>query len=157
MLIPKYVDIYKMRVICLEVWVYSRWYNDGVNCRICINQSAEQERQIKSMQLEREAMQRQFETASTDRENAIQENRKLQDDLAAATCEVRNMQRELESSHAECYDLKRQLQTYVSEVRRVEEQLNRKVAKSGKYSTKRIFANNPWTLSNIAERFFQIF
>ncbi|XP_011329038.2 centrosomal protein of 135 kDa isoform X2 [Ooceraea biroi] len=93
---------------------------------ICVDQSAEQERQMKTLQLEREAMQRQFETASVDRENAIQENRKLQDDLAAMTCEVRNMQRELETSHAECYDLKRQLQTYVSEVRRAEELLNRK-------------------------------
>ncbi|EZA60378.1 hypothetical protein X777_13467 [Ooceraea biroi] len=82
---------------------------------------------MKTLQLEREAMQRQFETASVDRENAIQENRKLQDDLAAMTCEVRNMQRELETSHAECYDLKRQLQTYVSEVRRAEELLNRKI------------------------------
>ncbi|XP_071644762.1 uncharacterized protein [Temnothorax longispinosus] len=93
---------------------------------ICIDQSAEQERQLRSLQLEMETLQRQFEAASVDRENAIQENRKLQDDLAAATCEVRNMQRELETSRAECYDLKRQLQTYVSEVRRAEELLNRK-------------------------------
>ncbi|XP_071559651.1 uncharacterized protein [Temnothorax nylanderi] len=93
---------------------------------ICVDQSAEQERQLRSLQLEMETLQRQFEAASVDRENAIQENRKLQDDLAAATCEVRNMQRELETSRAECYDLKRQLQTYVSEVRRAEELLNRK-------------------------------
>ncbi|XP_025989831.1 centrosomal protein of 135 kDa isoform X2 [Solenopsis invicta] len=93
---------------------------------ICIDQSVEQERQLRSLRLEMETMQRQFEAASVDRENAIQENRKLQDDLAAVTCEVRNMQHELEASHAECYDLKRQLQTYVSEVRRVEELLNRK-------------------------------
>lgn len=100
---------------------------DGINCRICIDQSAEQERQLRSLQLEMETVQRQFEAASVDRENAIQENRKLQDDLAAVTCEVRNMQRELETSHAECFDLKKQLQTYVSEVRRAEELLNRKV------------------------------
>ncbi|XP_036150015.1 centrosomal protein of 135 kDa isoform X2 [Monomorium pharaonis] len=93
---------------------------------MCIDQSAEQERQLRSMQLEMETVRRQFEAASVDRENAIQENRKVQDDLAAATCEVRNMQRELEISRAECYDLKRQLQTYVSEVRRAEELLNRK-------------------------------
>ncbi|XP_011883028.1 PREDICTED: centrosomal protein of 135 kDa [Vollenhovia emeryi] len=93
---------------------------------ICVDQSAEQERQLRSLQLEMETMQRQFEAATVDRENAIQENRKLQDDLAAVTCEVRNMQRELETSRAECYDLKRQLQTYVSEVRRAEELLNRK-------------------------------
>ncbi|KAL0118049.1 hypothetical protein PUN28_009021 [Cardiocondyla obscurior] len=93
---------------------------------ICVDQSAEQERQRRSLQLEMEAIQRQFETASVDRENAIQENRKLQDDLAAVTCEVRNMQHELETSRAECYDLKKQLQTYVSEVRRAEELLNRK-------------------------------
>jgi len=100
---------------------------DGINCRLCIDQSAEQERQLRSLQLEMETVQRQFEAASVDRENAIQENRKLQDDLAAVTCEVRNMQRELETSHAECFDLKKQLQTYVSEVRRAEELLNRKV------------------------------
>ncbi|XP_011137532.1 centrosomal protein of 135 kDa isoform X2 [Harpegnathos saltator] len=93
---------------------------------ICVDQSAEQERQLRSLQLEMETIQRQFDAASIDRENAIQENRKLQDDLAAATCEVRNMQRELEASRAEAYDLKRQLQTYVSEVRRAEELLNRK-------------------------------
>ncbi|XP_014476061.1 PREDICTED: centrosomal protein of 135 kDa isoform X3 [Dinoponera quadriceps] len=93
---------------------------------ICVDQSAEQERQLRSLQLEMETIQRQFEAASMDRENAIQENRKLQDDLAAVTCEVRNMQRELEASRAEAYDLKRQLQTYVSEVRRAEELLNRK-------------------------------
>lgn len=98
-----------------------------INCRICVDQSAEQERQFRSLQLEMQTLQRQFEAASADRENAIQENRKLQDDLAAVTCEVRNMQRELETSRAECYDLKRQLQTYVSEVRRAEELLNRKV------------------------------
>lgn len=94
---------------------------------MCVDQSAEQERKLRSLQLEMETLQRQFEAATADRENAIQENRKLQDDLAAVTCEVRNMQRELETSRAECYDLKRQLQTYVSEVRRAEELLNRKV------------------------------
>ncbi|XP_029664442.1 centrosomal protein of 135 kDa-like isoform X1 [Formica exsecta] len=93
---------------------------------ICIDQSAERERQLRSLQLEIETVQRQFKAASMDRENAIQENRKLQDDLAAMTCEVQNLQRELETSRAECYDLKRQLQTYVSEVRRAEELLNRK-------------------------------
>ncbi|XP_011695097.1 PREDICTED: centrosomal protein of 135 kDa isoform X1 [Wasmannia auropunctata] len=93
---------------------------------ICVDQSAERERHLRSLQLEMETVQRQFEAASVDRENAIQENRKLQDDLAAVTCETRNMQRELETSRAECYDLKRQLQTYVSEVRRAEELLNRK-------------------------------
>ncbi|XP_020277537.1 centrosomal protein of 135 kDa-like isoform X2 [Pseudomyrmex gracilis] len=93
---------------------------------ICIDQSAEQERQLRSLRLEMETLQRQLESASADRENAIHENRKLQDDLAAVSCEVRNMQHELEASNAECHDLKRQLQTYVSEVRRAEELLNRK-------------------------------
>lgn len=98
--------------------------------RICIDQSAEQERQLRSLRLEMETLQRQLESASADRENAIHENRKLQDDLAAVSCEVRNMQHELEASHAECHDLKRQLQTYVSEVRRAEELLNRKVGRN---------------------------
>ncbi|XP_050457151.1 centrosomal protein of 135 kDa isoform X2 [Cataglyphis hispanica] len=93
---------------------------------ICIDQSAERERQLRSLQLELETVQRQLKAASMDRENAIEENRKLQDDLAAMTCEVQNLQRELETSRAECYDLKRQLQTYVSEVRRAEDLLNRK-------------------------------
>ncbi|KAG7197911.1 hypothetical protein KM043_016151 [Ampulex compressa] len=94
--------------------------------RICVDQSAEQERQVRTLQLEMENLRRQLDAASSDRENAIQENRRLQDDLAAVTCEVRNLQRELETSRAESYDLKRQLQTYVSEVRRAEELLNRK-------------------------------
>ncbi|XP_076179711.1 uncharacterized protein LOC143152941 isoform X3 [Ptiloglossa arizonensis] len=93
---------------------------------ICIDQSANQERQLRSMQLEIENLQRQLQSSTYDRENAIQENRRIQDDLAAVTCEVRNMQRELDASHAESYDLKKQLQTYVSEVRRFEELLNRK-------------------------------
>ncbi|XP_017758921.1 PREDICTED: centrosomal protein of 135 kDa-like [Eufriesea mexicana] len=93
---------------------------------ICVDQSADQNRQLRSMQLEMENFQRQLQTASYDRENAIQENRRIQDDLAATTCEVRNLQRELEASRAESFDLKRQLQTYVSEVRRAEELLNRK-------------------------------
>ncbi|XP_035738113.1 centrosomal protein of 135 kDa-like isoform X4 [Vespa mandarinia] len=93
---------------------------------ICIDQSAEYERQFRSLQLEVKNVQRQLETSNTDRENAIQENRRLQDDLAAVMCEVRNLQHELESCRAESYDLKRQLQTYVSEVRRAEEMLNRK-------------------------------
>ncbi|KAL6426094.1 hypothetical protein ACFW04_008989 [Cataglyphis niger] len=93
---------------------------------ICIDQSAERERQLRSLQLELETVQRQLKATSMDRENAIEENRKLQDDLAAMTCEVQNLQRELETSRAECYDLKRQLQTYVSEVRRAEDLLNRK-------------------------------
>ncbi|XP_076646468.1 uncharacterized protein LOC143355509 isoform X2 [Halictus rubicundus] len=93
---------------------------------LTIEQAAEQERQIRSMQLEVENFQRQLQTTTYDRENAIQENRRIQDDLAACTCEVRNLQRELEASRAESFDLKRQLQTYVSEVRRAEELLNRK-------------------------------
>ncbi|XP_046816043.1 centrosomal protein of 135 kDa-like isoform X4 [Vespa crabro] len=93
---------------------------------ICIDQSAEYERQFRSLQLEVKNVQRQLETSNTDRDNAIQENRRLQDDLAAVMCEVRNLQHELESCRAESYDLKRQLQTYVSEVRRAEEMLNRK-------------------------------
>ncbi|XP_015181799.1 PREDICTED: centrosomal protein of 135 kDa [Polistes dominula] len=93
---------------------------------ICIDQSAEYERQLKSLQIEVKNCQRQLDTCNNDRENAIQENRRLQDDLAAVICEVRNLQHELESSRAESYDLKRQLQTYVSEVRRAEEMLNRK-------------------------------
>lgn len=108
-------------------FLHSSTCHDGINCRICVDQNAEQERQLRSLQLEMETIQRQFDASSVDRENAIQENRKLQDDLAAVTCEVRNMQRELEASRAEAYDLKRQLQTYVSEVRRAEELLNRKV------------------------------
>nr|XP_034195948.1 centrosomal protein of 135 kDa isoform X3 [Osmia lignaria] len=91
-----------------------------------IDQSAEQDRQLRMMQLEVENLQRQLHTASYDRENAIQENQRVQDDLAAVTCEVRNLQRELDASRAECSDLKRQLQTYVGEVRRAEELLNRK-------------------------------
>ncbi|XP_063979260.1 centrosomal protein of 135 kDa isoform X4 [Diachasmimorpha longicaudata] len=94
--------------------------------QICMDQSAEQERQLRSMQMEMENHQRQLAAASADRDNAAQENRRLQDDLAALTCEIRTLQRELESSRAESYDLKRQLQTYVSEVRRAEELLNRK-------------------------------
>ncbi|XP_043584009.1 centrosomal protein of 135 kDa-like isoform X1 [Bombus pyrosoma] len=94
--------------------------------QICVDQSADQDRQLRSMQLEVENLQRQLQTASYDKENAIQENRRIQDDLAAATCEVRNLQCEIEASRAESYDLKRQLQTYVSEVRRAEELLNRK-------------------------------
>ncbi|XP_015111623.1 centrosomal protein of 135 kDa isoform X3 [Diachasma alloeum] len=94
--------------------------------QICMDQSAEQERQLRSMQMEMENNQRQLAAASADRDNAAQENRRLQDDLAALTCEIRTLQRELESSRAESYDLKRQLQTYVSEVRRAEELLNRK-------------------------------
>lgn len=92
-----------------------------------IDQSAEQDRQLRMMQLEVENLQRQLHTASYDRENAIQENQRVQDDLAAVTCEVRNLQRELDASRAECSDLKQQLQTYVGEVRRAEELLNRKV------------------------------
>ncbi|XP_011297074.1 centrosomal protein of 135 kDa isoform X2 [Fopius arisanus] len=94
--------------------------------QICMDQSAEQERQLRSMQMEMENNQRQLAVASADRDNAAQENRRLQDDLAALTCEIRTLQRELETSRAESYDLKRQLQTYVSEVRRAEELLNRK-------------------------------
>ncbi|XP_076748654.1 uncharacterized protein LOC143422118 isoform X1 [Xylocopa sonorina] len=93
---------------------------------ICVDQSANKDRQLRSLQLEMENLQRQLQTATYDRENAIQENRRIQDDLAAVTCEVRNLQRELEASRAESFDLKRQLQTYVSEVRRAEELLNRK-------------------------------
>ncbi|XP_066590884.1 centrosomal protein of 135 kDa isoform X2 [Prorops nasuta] len=93
---------------------------------ICVDQSAEQERQIRNLQMEIENVQRQLETSSSDRENAIQENRRLQDDLASVSCEVRTLHRELETSRAEASDLKRQLQTYVSEVRRAEELLNRK-------------------------------
>ena len=95
--------------------------------RICVDQSAEQERQVRSMQIEMDNLQRQLTSSSIDRENAIQENRRLQDDLAAVTCEVRNLQRELDISRAESFDLKKQLQTYVSEVRRAEELLNKKV------------------------------
>ncbi|XP_024940651.1 uncharacterized protein LOC107267564 isoform X3 [Cephus cinctus] len=94
--------------------------------QLCLEQSAEQERQLRGMHLEMENLQRQLANASADRENAIQENRRLQDDLASVTCEVRNLQRELEASRGESYDLKRQLQTYVSEVRRAEDLLNRK-------------------------------
>ncbi|XP_015438396.1 PREDICTED: centrosomal protein of 135 kDa-like [Dufourea novaeangliae] len=93
---------------------------------LTIEQAADQERRMRSMQLEMENLQRQLQTGTYDRENAIQENRRIQDDLAACTCEVRNLQRELEASRAESFDLKRQLQTYVSEVRRAEELLNRK-------------------------------
>ncbi|XP_053977812.1 centrosomal protein of 135 kDa isoform X1 [Hylaeus volcanicus] len=93
---------------------------------ICVDQSAEQGRQLRSMQLEIENLERQLQSATYDRENAIQENRRVQDDLAAVTCQVRTMQRELDAARAESYDLKRQLQTYVSEVRRAEELLNRK-------------------------------
>ncbi|XP_076297587.1 uncharacterized protein LOC143217320 isoform X2 [Lasioglossum baleicum] len=93
---------------------------------LTIGQAAEQERQMRSMQLEVENVQRQLQTTTRDRENAIQENRRIQDDLAACTCEMRNLQREFEASRAESFDLKRQLQTYVSEVRRAEELLNRK-------------------------------
>ncbi|KAK9309933.1 hypothetical protein QLX08_000568 [Tetragonisca angustula] len=100
--------------------------NDDRRYRICVDQSADQSRQLRSIQLEMENLQRQLQTASYDRENAIQENRRIQDDLAATTCEVRNLQRELETSRAESFDLKRQLQTYVSEVRRAEELLTRK-------------------------------
>lgn len=92
-----------------------------------MDQSAEQERRLRNMQMEMEIHQRQLAAASTDRDNAAQENRRLQDDLAAVTCEIRTLQRELEASRAESYDLKRQLQTYVSEVRRAEELINRKV------------------------------
>lgn len=94
--------------------------------RICLGQSAEQERQLRSMQLEMENNQRQLAAASADRDNAAQENRRLQDDIAAVTCEFKSLRKELEASKAESHDLKRQLQTYVSEVRRAEELLNRK-------------------------------
>ncbi|XP_006617235.2 centrosomal protein of 135 kDa [Apis dorsata] len=93
---------------------------------MCVDQTADANRQLRSIQLEMENLQRQLQTVSYDRDNAIQENRRTQDDLAAATSEVRNLQRELETSRGESFDLKRQLQTYVSEVRRAEELLNRK-------------------------------
>lgn len=95
--------------------------------RICMDTSAEQERQLRNMQMELENNNRQLAGANADRDNAVMENRRLQDDLAAVTCEIRTLQRELEASRAESHDLKRQLQTYVSEVRRAEELLNRKV------------------------------
>ncbi|XP_057321420.1 centrosomal protein of 135 kDa isoform X2 [Microplitis mediator] len=94
--------------------------------QICMDQSAEQERQLRNMQMELENNNRQLAAANADRDNAVMENRRLQDDLAAVTCEIRTLQRELEASRAESHDLKRQLQTYVSEVRRAEELLNRK-------------------------------
>ncbi|XP_035738114.1 centrosomal protein of 135 kDa-like isoform X5 [Vespa mandarinia] len=122
--------------LCGSWWTSAFCYRSTTSCgwtqfhsfwtRICIDQSAEYERQFRSLQLEVKNVQRQLETSNTDRENAIQENRRLQDDLAAVMCEVRNLQHELESCRAESYDLKRQLQTYVSEVRRAEEMLNRK-------------------------------
>lgn len=93
---------------------------------MCVDQTADANRQLRSIQLEMENLQRQLQTVSYDRDNAIQENRRTQDDLAAVTSEVRNLQRELETSRGESFDLKRQLQTYVSEVRRAEELLNRK-------------------------------
>ncbi|XP_008547784.1 centrosomal protein of 135 kDa isoform X2 [Microplitis demolitor] len=94
--------------------------------QICMDTSAEQERQLRNMQMELENNNRQLAGANADRDNAVMENRRLQDDLAAVTCEIRTLQRELEASRAESHDLKRQLQTYVSEVRRAEELLNRK-------------------------------
>ncbi|KAF7998336.1 hypothetical protein HCN44_009734 [Aphidius gifuensis] len=94
--------------------------------QLCISTSADQERQLRSMQLEVENNQRQLAAASADRDNAAQENRRLQDDMAAVTCEIKTLQRELEASRIESHDLKRQLQTYVSEVRRAEDLLNRK-------------------------------
>ncbi|XP_033216030.1 centrosomal protein of 135 kDa isoform X2 [Belonocnema kinseyi] len=94
--------------------------------QICVNQSAEQERQVHSMQIEMDNLHRQLTSSSIDRENAIQENRRLQDDLAAVTCELRNLQRELDVCRTESFDVKRQLQTYVSEVRRAEDLLIRK-------------------------------
>ncbi|PBC30459.1 Centrosomal protein of [Apis cerana cerana] len=100
--------------------------NDDRFYRMCVDQTADANRQLRSIQLEMENLQRQLQTVSYDRDNAIQENRRTQDDLAAATSEVRNLQRELETSRGESFDLKRQLQTYVSEVRRAEELLNRK-------------------------------
>ncbi|XP_046816046.1 centrosomal protein of 135 kDa-like isoform X6 [Vespa crabro] len=122
--------------LCGSWWTSAFCYRSTTSCgwtqfhsfwtRICIDQSAEYERQFRSLQLEVKNVQRQLETSNTDRDNAIQENRRLQDDLAAVMCEVRNLQHELESCRAESYDLKRQLQTYVSEVRRAEEMLNRK-------------------------------
>ncbi|XP_043259475.1 centrosomal protein of 135 kDa-like isoform X2 [Colletes gigas] len=93
---------------------------------ICVDQSAEQERQLRSMQSEMDNLQRQLQSSNYDRENAIQEIRRVQDDLAAVTCEVRNMQHELDASRAESIHLKKQLQTYVSKVRRAEELLTRK-------------------------------
>ncbi|XP_076626064.1 uncharacterized protein LOC143344162 isoform X1 [Colletes latitarsis] len=93
---------------------------------ICVDQSAEQERQLRSMQSEMDNLQRQLQSSNYDRENAIQEIRRVQDDLAAVTCEVRNMQHELDASRAESIHLKKQLQTYVSKVRRAEELLARK-------------------------------
>lgn len=108
--------------ICNENYLSYLFFN-----RMCVDQTADANRQLRSIQLEMENLQRQLQTVSYDRDNAIQENRRTQDDLAAATSEVRNLQRELETSRGESFDLKRQLQTYVSEVRRAEELLNRKV------------------------------
>ncbi|KAK0096265.1 hypothetical protein PV326_005916 [Microctonus aethiopoides] len=101
-------------------------YGDDIKLRIHLEQSAEQERQLRNMQIEMENYQRQLNAAVVDREHAIRENKRLQNDLAAVTCETRTLQRELQASHAESFDLKRQLQTYVSEVRRAEELLNKK-------------------------------
>lgn len=95
-----------------------------------MDQTAEQERQLRAMEVEINNLQRQLNSANMDRENAIRENSRIQDDLASVTCECRNLQRELEASRAESYDLKRQLQTYVTEVRRAEDLLNRKVRRS---------------------------
>lgn len=98
-----------------------------ITFRICVDQSADKERQVRSMQIDMDNLQRQMTSSSMDRENAIQENMRLQDDLAAVTCELRTLQRELDASRAESFDLKKQLKTYVSEVRRIEEILTKKV------------------------------
>ncbi|XP_076626072.1 uncharacterized protein LOC143344162 isoform X2 [Colletes latitarsis] len=92
---------------------------------ICVDQSAEQERQLRSMQSEMDNLQRQLQSSNYDRENAIQEIRRVQDDLAAVTCEVRNMQHELDASRAESIHLKKQLQTYVSKENERSEMWNR--------------------------------
>ncbi|XP_043473672.1 centrosomal protein of 135 kDa isoform X2 [Leptopilina heterotoma] len=94
--------------------------------QICVDQSADKERQVRGMQIDMDNLQRQMTSSSMDRENAIQENMRLQDDLAAVTCELRTLQRELDASRAESFDLKKQLKTYVSEVRRIEELLTKK-------------------------------
>lgn len=114
--------------ICFSIFlICNENYLFHVCNRMCVDQTADANRQLRSIQLEMENLQRQLQTVSYDRDNAIQENRRTQDDLAAVTSEVRNLQRELETSRGESFDLKRQLQTYVSEVRRAEELLNRKV------------------------------
>ncbi|XP_034949159.1 centrosomal protein of 135 kDa isoform X2 [Chelonus insularis] len=93
---------------------------------ICVDQSADQERRLRDLEMEIDNYNRQLLAVSSERDNVIQENKRLQNELAALTCEIKSLQRELNDLKKESSDLKKQLQTYVSKVRYTEELLNDK-------------------------------